>query len=571
MFAGALGGAINADKEDVKRKQEATRRVVGWIEKALPPEEEDTAVMVNQLECKEEGCPPVECVIALLRKPRLTFKIYKQTVEVTEPEVVAALKKALAAERGEPVHEHSHIEKHAAGEHGHAHGHDEDCCGHEHGHSKPEDHDHGHSGTGGKCCEHGHEEPGHADHAHGHGHGHDHAALPPPPPPPPAAPAASGGPAEVAPYGIALEGPSLPGMAAGYVGLYGRVEGKECNGAPVWRHATNRLLWLARDAEGCWRCTIEESLKKPRFPSQIKLTDLTCTHPSSPTAMPWHFVHPSSKDWVAAGLKCRVAKDAEVEAAMEAAEALEVPPMLFFGGATLDGINAGFTGLYVRGQEYVSTAYGRGVQDRMVSYAVPRCCAAMLCCAAATHRRAHCAAPPRALRRTAARTATHRRGSQRAVRQWRRSLHLRPTSAPPPPHLRSTSAPPPLHLRSTSAPPPLHLAPPSWCPQSQVHDCATWRAVANPTLWIARSPDGTWVGQAEATLGARPCCMRLRDTSCALPCSKTDVAWQVPPTPAQRDTATATALPHSHRPARSRRPRQTHAPPPCPVASCRLR
>ena len=57
-------------------KKAGIRRVADWVEEALPEEEQDeTHVMVNQVECAEEGCPPVECVIALLRKPKLLFKV----------------------------------------------------------------------------------------------------------------------------------------------------------------------------------------------------------------------------------------------------------------------------------------------------------------------------------------------------------------------------------------------------------------------------------------------------------------------------------------------------------------
>ena len=50
-------------------RRAAVRRVADWVEQALPEEQRDaTHVMVNQVECREEGCPPVECVIALLRK-----------------------------------------------------------------------------------------------------------------------------------------------------------------------------------------------------------------------------------------------------------------------------------------------------------------------------------------------------------------------------------------------------------------------------------------------------------------------------------------------------------------------
>ena len=57
-------------------RRAAVRRVADWVEEALPEEQRDaTHVMVNQVECREEGCPPVECVVALLRKPKIVFRV----------------------------------------------------------------------------------------------------------------------------------------------------------------------------------------------------------------------------------------------------------------------------------------------------------------------------------------------------------------------------------------------------------------------------------------------------------------------------------------------------------------
>ena len=57
-------------------RRAAVRRVADWVEQALPEEQRDaTHVMVNQVECREEGCPPVECVVALLRKPKIVFRV----------------------------------------------------------------------------------------------------------------------------------------------------------------------------------------------------------------------------------------------------------------------------------------------------------------------------------------------------------------------------------------------------------------------------------------------------------------------------------------------------------------
>ena len=53
------------------------------------------------------------------------------------------------------------------------------------------------------------------------------------------------------PPAVSLEGGSLPGMPAGFVGLYERQAKREIEGgAPAYRNVRNPILWLARDEEG---------------------------------------------------------------------------------------------------------------------------------------------------------------------------------------------------------------------------------------------------------------------------------------------------------------------------------
>ena len=62
---------------------------------------EDDAVVVNELQCSEPGCPPIETVVALLRagsEPR-QVKVHKPAVEVTEDDLRAAIQGG---------HEHEH-------------------------------------------------------------------------------------------------------------------------------------------------------------------------------------------------------------------------------------------------------------------------------------------------------------------------------------------------------------------------------------------------------------------------------------------------------------------------------
>jgi hypothetical protein len=51
----------------------------------------DDAVLVQQLACKEPGCPPVETVVAVLGPPRLTWKITKPVRDISPAELRAAI------------------------------------------------------------------------------------------------------------------------------------------------------------------------------------------------------------------------------------------------------------------------------------------------------------------------------------------------------------------------------------------------------------------------------------------------------------------------------------------------
>ena len=71
---------------------EAVARVKHWVEAHIVVGETD-AVMVTELQCSEEGCPPIETVLALLRsgeEPR-KWKVHKAVVDLTEKDVEAAL------------------------------------------------------------------------------------------------------------------------------------------------------------------------------------------------------------------------------------------------------------------------------------------------------------------------------------------------------------------------------------------------------------------------------------------------------------------------------------------------
>jgi hypothetical protein len=92
--------------------------------------------------------------------------------------------------------------------------------------------------------------------------------TPPPPPPPPP--------------GLKLEGVSLPGAAAEYIGEYSLYR-KLINGRPVWRHTAHFTCWLAFDG-AIWRGQPEADLGKKR--GVLQLPDTAALTPDA-SASTW--------------------------------------------------------------------------------------------------------------------------------------------------------------------------------------------------------------------------------------------------------------------------------------------
>ena len=68
-----------------------------WVEQALPAEYEDVTVMVNELQCFEPGCAPLETVVTLLEENNpIMFKLFKPITEVGQEEVIAELRRRLS-------------------------------------------------------------------------------------------------------------------------------------------------------------------------------------------------------------------------------------------------------------------------------------------------------------------------------------------------------------------------------------------------------------------------------------------------------------------------------------------
>ena len=152
------------------------------------------------------------------------------------------------------------------------------------------------------------------------------------------------------PPAVALEGPPLPGLCGGFVGIFERQPKREMEGgAPAYRSVRNPVLWLARDGEGVWRGQVEGKLGE--MASLLKLADKGCLHPSSTTDEPWQYIDPETRDWEKAWRhKCREATAEEV--ADTRASLPEVPEYLSLEGPALPGeMASGFVGLYMRAKE----------------------------------------------------------------------------------------------------------------------------------------------------------------------------------------------------------------------------
>jgi hypothetical protein len=94
-FGGLLG-------QRTKNDPQVIARVKDWVAASFALAE-DVTVMVTELRCTEEACPPIETVIAILDKPGSPrqYKVYKPMAEVTAADIAAVAS-------GPSIHHHEH-------------------------------------------------------------------------------------------------------------------------------------------------------------------------------------------------------------------------------------------------------------------------------------------------------------------------------------------------------------------------------------------------------------------------------------------------------------------------------
>eukprot|EP00900_Chrysochromulina_parva_P025302 jgi/Chrpa1/7405/Chrysochromulina_OHIO_Genome00013104-RA len=83
------------------------------------------------------------------------------------------------------------------------------------------------------------------------------------------------------PPGLKLEGGSLTGDRAKYLGKFLFVDGKLVNGRPAWQHTVDASLWLAFDGT-CWMGQVESKLGQGR--GDLQLSDAAAASPDASSA-----------------------------------------------------------------------------------------------------------------------------------------------------------------------------------------------------------------------------------------------------------------------------------------------
>jgi hypothetical protein len=54
----------------------------------------DTTISINQLQCKEPGCPPIETAIIVLTQPAKQYKIHKAIHDITMADLIKVVQES---------------------------------------------------------------------------------------------------------------------------------------------------------------------------------------------------------------------------------------------------------------------------------------------------------------------------------------------------------------------------------------------------------------------------------------------------------------------------------------------
>ena len=88
-FDGTTGRPARPDPGAVARLRQWVRAALDFTPETSDEPTDGVTILVTELQCAEEGCPPIETVIAVLGSPGNSrqFKIHKPITEVTEQDV----------------------------------------------------------------------------------------------------------------------------------------------------------------------------------------------------------------------------------------------------------------------------------------------------------------------------------------------------------------------------------------------------------------------------------------------------------------------------------------------------
>ena len=73
-------------KSNVKSDRSQIQQIKNWTSQRLNLDSE-IPISINQLQCHEPDCPPVETVIAVMTSPPQQYKIHKPISEITEIDI----------------------------------------------------------------------------------------------------------------------------------------------------------------------------------------------------------------------------------------------------------------------------------------------------------------------------------------------------------------------------------------------------------------------------------------------------------------------------------------------------
>ena len=78
---------MNLFSQSVDRaKPEQIQQIKAWMYEIMALDQ-DIAISIHQLQCREPGCPPLETIIAVMKNPPEQYKIHKSVSQITEVDI----------------------------------------------------------------------------------------------------------------------------------------------------------------------------------------------------------------------------------------------------------------------------------------------------------------------------------------------------------------------------------------------------------------------------------------------------------------------------------------------------